>query len=102
MPRSTVGLHLLPLNQSHNEKLAMTTYKSTESKQLWQHRSGQVLLLDVVAPLDETDSNAEYRYSSQGMDIGSDSDFYAKNWVKIDESGYVGPLTCPIYPPDLL
>lgn len=69
----------------------MTIHKTTEQKQLWKHvSSGQVLFLDAIAPLDATDVNAEYRYSSQGMDMGSEADFATKGWVKIDECGHVG------------
>jgi len=68
----------------------MTTYKTTEQQQLWQHRSGQVVILDAIAPADETDVSAEYRYSSQGSDMGTESEFLAVGWVKIDSSEFVG------------
>lgn len=68
----------------------MTTYKTTEQQQLWKHRSGQVVMLDAIAPADETDVSAEYRYSSQGSDMGAESEFLAVGWVKMSESEYLG------------
>ena len=68
----------------------MATYKTTEQQQLWKHRSGQVVMLDAIAPADETDKSAEYWYSSQGSDMGTESEFLAVGWVKVSESEYLG------------
>ena len=68
----------------------MAIHKTTEQQQLWQHRSGQVVRLDTIAPADETDESAEYRYSSQGSDMGAESEFLSVGWVKIDSSEYLG------------
>jgi hypothetical protein len=64
----------------------VTTYKSTELSQIWQHiASGHALVFDAVAPLDETDENAEYRYSKEGLDLGSETGLILQGWTKLDE-----------------
>lgn len=68
----------------------MAIHKTTEQQQLWQHRSGQVVILDAIGVADETDVSAEYRYSSQSSNMGTESEFLAVGWVKIAESEYLG------------